>query len=174
MLDDKTTGQCNLRGRILEVSILAISVVVYSQIPNDFPLLPNISFTEISNHLCVYRSFKSLEIPEWNPYLGGGFPLSPSSKYTFFYGIDRTTFAVLMSILTLICLIVEGSNKLSSILIFSFYVISLITYSPVPMSICLLSVGIINNSRVARIISTMITPGLSLLYELSIKNPSWS
>ena len=113
-----------------------------------------------------------MEIPEWNPYLGGGFPLSPSSKYTYFYGIDRTTFAVLMAILTLICLIVEGFDKLSSVFIFSFYTISLLTYSPVPMSICLLSVGVVNNSKVARIISSMITPSLSLLYELSIRNPS--
>ncbi len=120
----------------------------------------------------MYKSFKNMEIPEWNPYLGGGFPLSPSSKYTYFYGINRTTFAILMTILTLICLIVEGFDKLSSIFIFSFYTTSLLTYSPVPMSICLLSVGVVNNSIVARIISTMITPSLSLLYELSIKNPN--
>lgn len=156
----------------MEISILAISIVAYSQVPNKFPLLPYLSTTEISNHLCVYKSLKNFEIPEWNPYLGGGFPLSPSTRYTFFYGINRVTFALIVSALTLMCLVAERTKRASSIVVMLSYLTSLLSYSPVPIGICMLAVGIINNSKIIRMISSMIIPSLSLIYELSLKDKS--
>ncbi|WP_456482157.1 hypothetical protein [Methanopyrus sp.] len=156
----------------VEVVLLVVLVVVAcSVVPRGFPTVPYLSVVSLSSLKAASESVGSGELPEWDPYLGGGRPLAPTPYYLL-YGFGRVGLAVLTSILSILALIPNVSGFLRVVMMLGSAAVGLLVPSPLPVLVTLYVLGLVGNCQLCRAVGALGIPDVAFCLELGREDPS--
>ncbi|HII69860.1 hypothetical protein [Methanopyrus kandleri] len=158
----------------MEMAVLAIlTVTALVIIPEDVPTIPYVSLISISSIKAAHDSLRSGELPQWNPYLGGGFPLAPTPYYLL-HALGRTGLIIAILLLSVLVLLLASNvnNMLRVVITLPAVLLSLIIPSPLPLILASYALGFIGNNPLLRTVGSIGIPDVALSIELGIRNPS--
>jgi len=161
--------------RHVDIAFIAVTVGLVSLIlvtvPARVPLTPYVYASGAADLKAVSESLKRIELPEWNPYLGGGYPLTPTPCYLL-YGLNRATLFLAALALTIAAYRAFSSRLLAALLTLPGLAATIYTLHPGPsLATCYLA-GLIKDSPVLRVLGSFAIPELALCTELALRRPS--
>ncbi|WP_457614137.1 hypothetical protein [Methanopyrus sp.] len=156
------------------MAALAVLTLIFLIIPYDFPTVPYLSFYSISLIKAAKESLKHYDIPQWNPYIGGGFDIAPTSYYIL-YALGRPGIILLTFMIAVLSIIVPNVSRIIKlILILPSASLSMLIPSMLPIIISVYILGFIAESPFLRSIGSLGIPFTAFTLEMSIQNPSIS
>ncbi len=155
------------------MAVLALLTIITAiVVPKDFPTVPYLSVISISSLKASSDSMRFGELPEWDPYLGGGRPLAPTPYYMF-YAFGRVSLLLLILGLSMLILVSKGVSKLLRTLVaLGSTTVGLVIPSPLLPLVAVYILGVISNCPLRRAIGSVGIPDIAFCIEVSRKNPS--
>ncbi len=152
-------------------SLALISLIFLTEVPLHVPLTPYLYVTGAANLKAVTESLRARELPEWNPYLGGGYPLAPTPYYLL-YGLGKWTLIPTLLALSAWTYRAWRSRLLAAIASVTGLTASLYTLSPAPALLSCYLAGLAADSPARRALGSLFSPELALSVELSLRRAS--
>ncbi|MEO2241987.1 MAG: hypothetical protein ABGY09_07980 [Euryarchaeota archaeon] len=152
-------------------SLALISLVFLTEVPLHVPLTPYLYASGVANLKAVAESLRARELPEWNPYLGGGYPLTPTPYYLL-YGLGKWTLIPTLLALSAWTYRAWRSRFLATLASVTGLATSLYTLSPAPALLFCYLAGLTSNSPARRTLGSLSSPELALSVELSLRRAS--
>ena len=151
---------------------MAVLVLIFlALVPLRVPLVPYAYASGVANLKAVAESLRAHELPEWNPYLGGGYPLTPSAYYLL-YGLGRSTTLLAVLAVSLCTYLAFRSRLLAAVLALPALAAAAYTLHPAPALVACYLAGLATDSPARRTLGSFALPELALCVELALRSPS--
>ncbi|WP_456467435.1 hypothetical protein [Methanopyrus sp.] len=152
-------------------SMASLVLIFLALVPLRVPLFPYVYASGVANLKAVAESLRAHELPEWNPYLGGGYPLSPTPYYLL-YGLGRSTTLLAVLAVSLCTYLAFRSRLLAATLALPSLAAVAYTLHPAPALVVCYLAGLATGSPARRTLGSLALPELALCVELALRSPS--